>query len=162
MKPQNYKDKIKTRNEITEIAAEAKLEGKKVVTLNGSLDLLHAGHLDILEEAAHQGDLLIIGLNSDKSIKLYKGEERPIISEKHRARLIASLNFVDYVTLFDEPESLAFVESIKPHVHLNGGDYGKDCIEAQAVKKHGGKVHIVKHKTPISTSDIINKIKNLK
>ncbi|MBU1988415.1 MAG: adenylyltransferase/cytidyltransferase family protein, partial [Nanoarchaeota archaeon] len=147
MKPQNYKDKIKTRKEIVEIAAEAKLEGKKVVTINGSFDLLHVGHLDILEEAAHQGDLLIVGLNSDKSVKAYKGETRPIISEEHRARSLASLDFVDYITLFDEKESLAFVESIKPHVHVNGGDYGHDCMEAQTVKKHGGKIHIVEFKT---------------
>ncbi|MFH1802681.1 MAG: adenylyltransferase/cytidyltransferase family protein [archaeon] len=161
MKPLDYKSKIKTREEITQIAEKARAEGKSIVTINGSFDLLHAGHLDILEEAAKQGDILIVGLNSDKSVKSYKGESRPIIPEEHRARVLASLYFVDYLTLFDEKESLAFVESVKPTIHVNGGDYGHDCIEAQTVKKHGGKIHIVKHKTVISTSKIINKIKHI-
>jgi len=160
MKPTNYKDKIKTREEIIQIAEKARREGKTVVTINGSFDLLHAGHLDILEEAAKQGDILIVGLNSDKSVKSYKGESRPIIPEQHRARMLAALGFIGYVTLFDEKESLNFVESIKPNVHVNGSDYGENCIEAPIVKKYGGKMHMVEHRTPISTSKIIDKIKN--
>lgn len=161
MKPIDYKTKIKTREEIIQIAENARKEGKKIVTLNGSFDLLHAGHLDILEEAARQGDLFILGLNSDKSVKSYKGEKRPIISEEHRARMLADLQFIDYITLFDEPECLAFVESVKPNVHVNGADYGENCIEAPIVKKYGGRVHIVNFKTPLSTSKIIEKIKSL-
>ena len=111
MKPTNYKDKIKTREEIIQIVEQLRKEGKKIATINGSFDLLHAGHLDILEEAAKQGDILIVGLNSDKSVKSYKGENRPIISEEHRARMLANLHLVDYITLFDEKQSLAFVES---------------------------------------------------
>jgi D-glycero-beta-D-manno-heptose 1-phosphate adenylyltransferase len=161
MKPTDCNSKIKTREEIIQIAEKARDDGKTIVTLNGSFDLLHAGHLDILEEAAYQGDILIVGLNSDKSVKSYKGDKRPIISEEHRARMLADLSFIDYITLFDEPECLAFVESVKPDVHVNGADYGKDCIESQVVKKYGGRIHIVNFKTPISTSKIIEKIKGL-
>lgn len=161
MNPANYGSKIKSREEITAIVEKARSENKMIVTLNGSFDLLHTGHLDILEEAAKQGDLLIVGLNSDRSVKSYKGDSRPIIPEEHRARMLASLECVDYVTLFDEPTSLAFVESVRPDVHVNGADYGEDCIESPIVKKYGGRIHIVPFKTPISTSKIIGKIRSL-
>lgn len=161
MKPTDSQSKIKTREETVAFIEEQRKLGKSIVTLNGSFDVLHAGHLDILEEAAKQGDVLIIGLNSDKSVKSYKGEKRPIISEEYRARMLATLNFVDVVTLFDEPECLAFVEAMKPDVHVNGADYGENCIEAPIVKKYGGRVHIVNFKTPLSTSKIIEKIKSL-
>jgi len=154
--------KIKSRTEISKLASELKDAGRKIVTINGSFDLLHAGHLDILRQAAEQGDVLIVGLNSDASVKESKGLGRPIISERYRAEALASLEFVDYVTIFGERESLKFVESVLPNVHVNGGDYGRDCIERKLVKKHGGRVHIVERKIPVSTSDIIERIKNEK
>ncbi|MBU0907136.1 MAG: adenylyltransferase/cytidyltransferase family protein [Nanoarchaeota archaeon] len=161
MKPLNFQTKIKSREEIIQIAEKARQDGKTIVTLNGSFDLLHAGHLDILEEAAKQGDIFILGLNSDKSVSSYKGQKRPIIAEEHRARFLANLNYIDYVTLFDEKEPLAFIDSIKPNVHVNGADYGENCIEAPIVKKYGGRIHIVNFKTPISTSKIIDRIRGL-
>jgi len=154
--------KLKSRREISVLAEKLKKEGKIVVTVNGSFDMLHAGHLHILEEAKKQGDVLIVGLNSDKSVKIYKSKDRPIIPEDQRAALLCALECVDYVTLFDEPECLTFVESIKPHVHVNGSEYGPNCIEAPLVKKYGGRLHIVQRKegTP-GTSKIIEKILNV-
>ena len=154
-------NKIKTREGITKLAKELKLQGKKIVTINGCFDLLHAGHVHMLEEAKQQGDILIVGLNSDKSVKSYKGLSRPIIPEQDRAKMLAALSCVDYVTLFDETDCLAFVDSVRPIVHVNGPEYGENCIEAPLVKKHGGRIHIAKKVEGLSTSGIIKKIKEM-
>lgn len=140
------------------VAAIRKL-GKTIATLNGSFDLLHAGHLSMVHEAAQQADVLILALNSDASIKKYKSSLRPIISLEHRLEMVAALEFVDYVTSFDETDPIALLEKIKPDVHNNGSEYGENCIEAEVVKKHGGKVHIVKLIPGLSTSKLIEKIK---
>lgn len=160
-------NKIKTREEISKIAEELKSGGKKIVTINGSFDIIHRGHLYILEEAKKQGDILVVGLNSDKSVKEWKKhigykdwEKRPYNEEKNRAELLAGFECVDYVTIFNEPDCLKFVESIKPNIHVNGSEYGEDCIEAPIVKKYGGKIYIVKIKGNLSTSSLINKIRN--
>jgi|SRR3989344_1909228 len=160
-------NKIKTREDISKISNELKSKGKKIVTINGSFDIIHRGHLHILEEAKKQGDILIIGLNSDKSVRKWKKhigykdwEKRPYNTEKDRAELLAGFECVDYVTIFNEPDCLKFVESVKPDVHVNGSEYGKDCIEAPIVKKYGGKIYIVKIKGNLSTSNLIDKIRN--
>ncbi|MBI2663152.1 adenylyltransferase/cytidyltransferase family protein [Candidatus Woesearchaeota archaeon] len=160
-------NKIKTREDISKISNELKSKGKKIVTINGSFDIIHRGHLSILEEAKKQGDILVVGLNSDKSVREWKKhigykdwEKRPYNTEKDRAELLAGFKCVDYVTIFNEPDCLKFVESIKPDVHVNGSEYGKDCIEAPIVKKYGGKVYIVKIKGNLSTSNLIDKIRN--
>ena len=160
-------NKIKTREDISKISNELKSKGKKIVTVNGSFDIIHRGHLHILEEAKKQGDILIIGLNSDKSVRKWKKhigykdwEKRPYNTEKDRAELLAGFECVDYVTIFNEPDCLKFVESVKPDVHVNGSEYGKDCIEAPIVKKYGGKIYIVKIKGNLSTSNLIDKIRN--
>lgn len=150
--------KVVTRDQIPSLVRGLREIGKSVVTINGSFDMLHAGHVYILTEAKRQGDVLIVGLNSDASIKQYKGPNRPIIPQEYRARMLCALQCVDYVNLFDEPECLAFVESVKPDVHVNGGEYGPDCIEAGIVRQNGGRVHIVERIPCISTSEIIQKI----
>ncbi len=136
-----------------------KNQGKKIVTLNGSFDLLHAGHLEIIYEASQQGDILLVALNTDDSIKKYKSPTRPIISLPYRARMMAALEFVDYVTCFDETDPRAILSKIEPHVHVNGAEYGSECIEAEVVKSHGGHIHIVSLLPGLSTSNIIKKIK---
>lgn len=156
----NHLDKIKTRTEIREISKQLKQQGKKLVTLNGSFDLLHSGHLKILKEAKDQGDILIIGLNSDSSIKQYKSKDKPLIQQEFRADLLSSIQYVDYLTIFDETTPFEFIKSVKPDIHVNGSEYGKNCIEAELVKELGGKLHIVQLKPNISTSDIIKKIKH--
>ena len=133
----------------------------KLVTLNGSFDLLHAGHLYILNEAKAQGDKLLVALNSDESIKGYKSQERPIIPLQYRLEMLAAIECVDFVTWFEELNPLKILSLIKPHVHVNGSEYGKDCIEANLIKKQGGELHIVSLREGLSTSNIIGKIKTI-
>jgi rfaE bifunctional protein nucleotidyltransferase chain/domain len=161
--------KIKTREEIEKISKEAKKQGKTVVSTNGSFDLLHIGHIKFFQEAKKQGDILIVGLNTDDSVKRWKKhigyedwENRPINGQEERAEMLAALESVDYVTLFEETDCLKFIESVKPDIHVNGSDYGEDCIEAETVKKHGGKIYIVKIIGDYSTSNLIKKIKSMK
>lgn len=137
-----------------------KESGKRIVSLNGSFDLLHAGHLYIIQEAAKQGDVLIIALNSDSSIRGYKGATRPIISLMHRIQMIAALESVDFVTYFDEADPCAILQLIQPHIHVNGAEYGDNCIEADTVRSYGGTVHLVDRIPLLSTSDIITRIVN--
>jgi rfaE bifunctional protein nucleotidyltransferase chain/domain len=151
--------KIKTKQEIAEICEKLRAEDKKIVTTNGSFDILHYGHVWLLEEAKKQGDILIIGLNSDISIKQYKSEDRPIISQENRANLLAALSCVDYLVFYDETIPNDFLETVKPNVHVNESSYGEDCVEAPIIKKYGGKLVLLKREVKgISTTDIVNKI----
>jgi rfaE bifunctional protein nucleotidyltransferase chain/domain len=133
-------------------------EGKTIATLNGSFDLLHAGHLQIIYEASCQADKLLVALNSDSSIKKYKNSNRPIIPLEYRLQMMAALVFVDAVTWFEETDPIALLERIRPDVHVNGSEYGHDCIEAPIVKKHGGRIHIVQLVPGLSTSNILKTI----
>lgn len=144
---------------IEECIQKIRAKKKSIVTLNGSFDLLHAGHLQIIYEASLQGDVLIVALNTDSSIKRYKSEKRPIIPLEYRLQMMAALDFVDYVTWFDETDPRVILDRIKPDVHANGAEYGPNCIEADVVKKNGGTVHIVQLVPSLSTSAIIEKIK---
>ena len=146
--------------EIEAKVAVLKAQGKKIVTLNGSFDLLHAGHLHIIHEASEQGDVLIVALNSDSSIQKYKSPSRPIIPLEYRMKMMAALDFVDYVTSFEETDPRAILQKIKPDVHVNGSEYGKDCIEAAVVKENGGSIHIVDLVPGLSTSNILQKIRS--
>jgi rfaE bifunctional protein nucleotidyltransferase chain/domain len=144
--------------ELVSKVAELKAQGKKIATLNGSFDLLHAGHLHIIYEASLQGDMLIVALNTDQSIQQYKSPKRPIVTLSSRARMMAALGFVDFVTCFDETDPRTILEKIKPHVHVNGAEYGAECIESDTVKRYGGKIHIVPLVPGLSTSNLIKKI----
>lgn len=150
--------KIKTREEIIKISEQLKKKGKKIVTTNGAFDLLHYGHIKLFEFAKQQGDILIIGLNSDESVKKYKDEKRPIINQKHRAEVLAAIESIDYVTIFDEPECIKFVESVKPNIHVNAATYGYGCIEKGAVEKHGGEIKLFDIIKGHSTTELIEKI----
>ncbi len=155
------KEKIVDREKLAAICEKFRNEGKRIVTCNGSFDLFHFGHLTFLAEAKEQGDVLIVGLNSDSSIKKYKSEDRPIISEEARSQILAALEIVDYVHVFDETTPIAFLEVVKPDVHVNGEEYSEECIEAEAVKKNGGKIYLVKRKAGFSTTELIAKIKGM-
>lgn len=154
--------KIKTIQEIRKIAEELKNKGKKIVFCNGCFDILHPGHIKFLEQAKNQGDILIVGLNSDSSVKQNKGPKRPIYSEENRAIVIAALTMVDYVVIFPEKTPVKLIEEIKPDIYVNGEEYGENCIEAPTIKKYGGKIHIVGDYKGFSTSDIIKEISNIK
>jgi len=133
---------------------------KKIVFTNGCFDILHLGHLDLLQEAADLGDVLIVGLNSDTSIKKIKGDNRPINNQKTRTELLASLFYVDFVVTFEDETPIKLVETIIPQIMVKGGDYKKsEIIGADFVEENGGKVVIFPIKKDYSTTNIIDKIR---
>ena len=138
-----------------------KFGGARIATLNGSFDLLHAGHLHIIYSASQVADILIVCLNSDASIQKYKSPTRPIIPLEYRLQMMAALGFVDFVTYFKETDPTRILSIIQPHVHVNGSEYCEECLEADIVKKYGGEIHIVDLVPSLSTSNIINKIHQL-
>ena len=135
-------------------------EKKTIVTINGSFDLVHAGHLEILYRASKQGDVLFVLLNSDQSIKEYKDDKRPLIPLHYRMQMMAAFYFVDFVSSFEEINPIKILSLIKPDIHVNGSEYGFNCIEKDVVEKHGGKIHIVDLVPGLSTSQIVKKIIN--
>lgn len=153
---------ITTREELPGLVAELRREGKTIGTLNGSFDLMHSGHLVIIEEAAAQADVLIVGVNSNQSVRQYKGPDRPIVDEKDRLAMLSALRWIDYLTLFDELDPITLLGIIKPDVHTNGSEYGTECIEAPVVRENGGRIHIVDRRPGLSTTEVITKIKHLK
>jgi rfaE bifunctional protein nucleotidyltransferase chain/domain len=153
---------IKTREEIFEIRKQLRTEKKKVVFTNGVFDILHSGHVDYLTKSKALGDVLIVGLNSDKSVKNIKGDKRPIISQDNRAIILASLKPVDFVVLFDEDTPAMLIDTIIPDVLVKGEDWSIDKIEGrETVIKNGGEVKNIKFVNEQSTSRIIKKILRL-
>lgn len=146
---------------LEEKAEEIRAARKSIATLNGSFDLMHAGHLHQIYEASKQGDVLIVALNSDESIQKYKSTQRPIVSLQNRLQLMAALEFVDYVTSFEDTDPIRVIKKIKPNVHCNGIEYGNDCLEAQTLKEIGGKLHLVSFIEGLSTTAIIEKVQAL-
>jgi rfaE bifunctional protein nucleotidyltransferase chain/domain len=146
------------RKSLAALAATLRAKGRRLVTINGSFDVLHAGHLHILNEARAQGDVLIVGLNSDASVRSYKGPTRPITPERRRAELLLALRVVDYVHVFDEPDPIAFLTELKPDVHVNGSEYGENCIERDAVIQNGGRLHLVDRLPDLSTTGVVKQL----
>ncbi len=150
---------IKTRQEILEIRKSFKSEGKKVVFTNGCFDLIHSGHVDYLKKAKELGDVLIVGLNSDTSIRRIKGEKRPILEEVERSFIISNLKSVDYVTLFDEDTPKELIDTIIPDILVKGADWAIDNIVGRdVVEANGGEVKTIKFVNNQSTSKIIKLI----
>jgi rfaE bifunctional protein nucleotidyltransferase chain/domain len=158
---EQYRAKVILPSELEAKSHSLRKEGKSIATLNGSFDLLHAGHLHMIFEASKQGDVLIVALNSDSSIQKYKSPLRPIISLEYRLQMMAALEWVSFVTWFAETDPINILNMIKPNVHVNGAEYGENCIEANAVRAHGGTLHIVPLIKGLSTTDIIKKIRSL-
>lgn len=150
--------KIKNQKEIVQIVKNLKRKGKKIVTISGGFDILHVGHISTLEQSKSKGDVLIILLNSDKSVRAYKGPNRPINSQKERVKTLTALESVDYVVIFDELTPNKILEKIRPDIHCNSFDWGKNCVEKAVVEKNGGKIHILKLKKGFSTTNLIKKI----
>ena len=152
------KDKILTRQQLPATLAGWRAQGRKVVFTNGCFDLLHLGHVDYLEQARHLGDALVVGLNTDASVGRLK-PGRPIQDERARARILASLAFVNAVVLFEEPTPLALIELVQPDVLVKGDDYALDGIVGHdLVLSWGGQVLTVPLVPGYSTSRIIQKI----
>lgn len=155
------KKKVIAPEQLPEKVAAWRQQGLTLATLNGSFDLLHAGHLHIITAASKVADLLIVALNTDNSIKAYKSPHRPLIPLDYRLELMAALGCVDYVTWFDETDPRALLSVIRPDVHVNGAEYGENCIEADTVRQHGGRIHIVPLVPGLSTTQLIKKIRSL-
>jgi rfaE bifunctional protein nucleotidyltransferase chain/domain len=134
-------------------------QGQKIVFTNGCFDLLHVGHIRYLQEARTLGDCLIIGLNSDRSVRSIKDPHRPLIPEDQRAEVLAALECVDYIVLFDEADPFKVIEEIKPEILVKGADWPMDkIVGADLVHSYGGEVRRVELVPSISTSEIINRI----
>ena len=138
---------------------ELKQADKKAVFTNGCFDILHIGHLRYLTEAKKYGDKLIVGINSDKSVKMLKGSQRPINNELDRAEIISGLECVDFTVIFDELTPVEIIDEIKPSIHVKGGDYSKESLpETAVVEKHGGEIVILNFLEGKSTTKILKKI----
>ena len=155
------KAKIFNIKDLSKIINEWRLNGDKIVFTNGCFDLIHLGHLEILARSADLGDKLIVGINSDMSIKKIKGNSRPIIEEDSRAKQLAAIEFVDAVILFNEDTPYDLINVLKPDVLTKGGDYKKnDIVGNQLINKEHGKVVIIPLTQGYSTTSILEKIKN--
>lgn len=156
-------NKIKTLEEVAIISKKAKEEGKKVVTTNGCFDILHVGHIENLEFAKRQGDVLIVGINSDLSVKASKGPTQPVILENDRAKVISALGCVDYVFIFDG-SPLNWIFKIKPDVQVKNEstkNHPAFIPEKNEVEKYGGVIVLDSQSKINSTSEIIEKIQKL-
>ena len=153
--------KLRSLTEIAGLAVQARESSKRVVFTNGCFDLLHRGHVHVLRQAKAKGDLLIVGINSDRSVKAIKGESRPILPEIDRVELIAAMEMVDYVVLFDEPDPYRLIAAIKPDVLAKGGDWSTDnIVGADIVTEAGGEIAIIPYLQGFSTTEIIERIRN--
>ncbi len=131
----------------------------KVVATNGCFDILHIGHIRSLQKAKSLGNILVVGLNSDASVKKLKGKDRPINNEKDRAEILAALSCIDYVSIFNEDTAEKFLEILKPNIYVKGGEYSVDILpEAKVVKKYGGEIFLVPMLPDLSTTKIIEKL----
>ena len=140
-----------------------KKQNKKIVFTNGCFDLVHLGHVHYLKKAKSFGDVLIVAINSDKSVRKLKGVDRPIMSWNSRANIIQGLESVDYVIKMNENNPISLIKKIKPDIHVKGGDYKiNELSERQAVINSGGVVKIVKYLSGLSTSQLISKIRSKK
>jgi len=152
-------DKVVTLDEMCRLSEEYKTLGQTVVFTNGCFDILHAGHVAYLEKAKSLGDVLVLGLNSDLSVRQIKGDLRPVICQTQRARVVAALACVDHVVLFDAPDPGELIRGISPQVLVKGADWPEDkIVGAQFVKDGGGRVARVAFEEDISTSKIIERI----
>ena len=159
MKTDIKKSIKKTAVQVAQEIKEKRDAGKTVVTTNGCFDLIHAGHIQYLEESAALGDILIVGINSDASVKKLKGDDRPLQSEADRVKIMASLKMVDYSFIFEEDDPREFLKIIKPDLHVKGGDYTEDILERGVVEEGGGKIAILSFREGHSTTSIIEKMK---
>lgn len=162
MKPlQTLESKIRTRSQAAILVQEWKNEGHKVVFSNGCFDILHLGHVEYLAKAAAFGDKLIIGVNTDASVRRLKGKSRPVNPEIARAKLLAALAFVDAVVLFEEDTPLDLISSLVPNILVKGSDYKpEDIVGYDVVTKHGGEVKTIDLTQGFSTTATINKVQN--
>jgi rfaE bifunctional protein nucleotidyltransferase chain/domain len=162
MKFCNIADKILNLDLLVKLISALKAENKTIAFTNGCFDILHYGHIQLLLECSSFADILIIGVNSDTSVKRIKGSERPINNEEARITTLASLQMVDYVILFEEDTPLELIKIIRPDILLKGGDWPEDkIVGADFVKSYNGIVKLIPYRKNLSTSETLRKIKSL-
>jgi len=150
---------MKARKDLVKIVKDLKAKGKRIVFTNGCFDILHIGHVRYLEDAKAHGDVLVVGVNSDSSVRELKGPERPILPEEERAEILSGLGCVDYVTVFEETDPLKLISSLQPNVLAKGGDWTKEQIVGrEVVERSGGEVVIIPFVEKASTSNVIGTI----
>ena len=160
MAESNHADKIKTLDELTAIVEQAKTRGQRIVFANGCFDVLHGGHISYLEDAAAQGDLLIVAVNSDRSTRGLKGEGRPFYPQEHRVEILAAMEMVDYVVLFDAPTVAPLLERLRPQVHAKGTDYTRETVpERETALALGIEIYIAGAPKENASRKIIGKIR---
>jgi len=151
--------KIKSPNQLKKILGVLKRQGKKIVFTNGCFDIVHVGHIRYLSQARKLGDILVVGLNTDRSVRTIKGEKRPLVCENERAEVLSALKVVDYVVLFDEPDPLALIKALKPSILVKGADWPEDkIIGADVIKQSGGRVVRIPLVPGSSSTNLIEKI----
>jgi len=155
-------NKILERNALKNELEELRKKGKKIAFTNGCFDILHVGHVRYLREAKKTADVLVLALNSDSSVRSIKGEERPLVNENERAEMLAALEFVDFITIFEELTPLELIICLKPDILIKGGDWPEEkVVGREEVKKWGGRVAIIPEIEGKSTTNIVEKIKKL-
>ncbi len=151
--------KLHTLDQLKDILQVKRREGKRIVLANGGFDLFHVGHIRYLKGAKKEGDILLVALNSDSSVRKIKGPGRPILPEAERSEIINSFYFVDYITIFDEDTVNNILLTLKPDIHVKGSDYTKDTVpERDTVLGYGGEIAITGGPKVRSTSDLISLI----
>ena len=151
--------KIFSEGQLAEQLARLRRQGKRIVFTNGCFDLIHSGHVYMLAQAKTFGDILVVGMNTDASVKRLKGDKRPILDQASRLALLAALEVVDYITLFEEDTPLALIRRLQPHILVKGGDWSPETIVGKEVVEHaGGRVVAVRHQDGFSTTNLIERI----
>jgi len=151
--------KVRRLDELRTIVKQAQAEGKKIVFTNGCFDLIHSGHLHLLRQARTLGDMLVVAVNADQSVRALKGPQRPVLSEVGRAELIAALEMVDYVIVFDELDPCTILKELKPDVLVKGGDWPVDKVVGRdLVEQDGGTVVVIPYLEGHSTTKIIERM----
>ncbi|MDQ0203460.1 D-glycero-beta-D-manno-heptose 1-phosphate adenylyltransferase [Pectinatus haikarae] len=149
-------------DDIAMLCSVLKKSGQKIVLTNGCFDIIHAGHITYLEKAASYGDCLIVGLNTDASVKRWKNDKRPIVPENERAIVINALKSVTYVVLFDETNAEKLIEKVRPDIYVKGSDYSLSTLpEAKTLQKYGGHAEFIKLLPGCSTTNIIKKVQEI-
>ena len=155
-------NKILDRNTLKNELDALRNNGKKIAFTNGCFDILHIGHVRYLREAKKTADILVLALNSDSSVKKIKGEKRPLVPQEDRAEIMAALEFIDFVTIFDETTPLELINLLKPDVLIKGGDWAEDKVVGRdEIKKWGGKLTLIPEINGKSTTSIVDKIRQL-
>jgi len=153
--------KILSSKKLALLLSRLQSKGKKVVFTNGCFDILHAGHVEYLSRAKRLGDILVVGLNSDSSVRKIKGKGRPINNERDRAKVLSALSFINYISVFSEPTPERLIKELKPDILVKGGDWRlEDIVGSNFVRSYGGKVKTVPFLKGYSTTAIIEEMKH--